>query len=179
MAATAHTAPQGGQIRHLEITIQGGDSQHMAVEQIPAGYRLPFAILFNLWAFYSHMQGRTYLTVEAFLDDAHPGWQSWQEEVRLPIMTNAQETAVIKAALQAASIRPTSVRHYLDPVIIVMGRPEACEGEFLQIRDMALQALEDAIGVRILCRGISYSWNVMEKQRLAMKNSVSAKVDRK
>jgi alpha-L-fucosidase len=58
-----------------------------------------------------------------------------------------------------------------------MGRPEAWEGEFLQIRDMALQALEDAIGARNLRMGISYSWNFMEKQRPAMKNSVGTRVD--
>ena len=177
MTAAIQTVSQVGQIRHLEITMPNGDTRHMSVEQTPGGYRLPFATLVNMWNLYSHMQGRTYLTVEAFLDDAHPGWQSWREEVRLPVMTNAQETAVVKAALRGAGIRPKSVRHYLGPVIIEMGREEACEGEFLQIRDVALQAIEDAIDARNLCMGISYSWNFMEKQRPDMKNSVGTRVD--
>jgi hypothetical protein len=104
MAAAVQTAPQVGQIRHLEITMPNGDTRHMSVEQTPGGYRLPFATLVNMWNLYSHMQGRTYLTVEAFLDDVHPGWQSWREDVPLPIMTNAQETAVVKAALKNAGI---------------------------------------------------------------------------
>ena len=40
MAAAVQTAPQGGQIKHLEITMQGGDARQMAVEQLPGGYRL-------------------------------------------------------------------------------------------------------------------------------------------
>ncbi len=154
MAAAVDAAPQGGQIRHLEITMLDGNIRHMAVEQIPGGHRLPFATLFNQWALYRHMQGRTYPTVEAFLDDAHPGWQSWQEVVQLPIMTNARETAIVKATLKNAGIRPKSVRHYLGPVIIVMGRSEACEGEFLQIRDMALQALDSVPDVNNCCSGV-------------------------
>ena len=39
----------------------------------------------------------------------------------------------MKAALRSAGIRPQSVRHYLGPVIIEMGREEAREGEFPQI----------------------------------------------
>ncbi|VVB68685.1 Uncharacterised protein [uncultured archaeon] len=35
-----------------------------------------------------------------------------------------------------------------------MGRPEACEGEFLQIRDMALLALDSAPGFRNGCSGV-------------------------
>jgi len=40
MAAAIHTVPQGGQIRHLEITMLGGDARHTAVEQVPGGYCL-------------------------------------------------------------------------------------------------------------------------------------------
>jgi hypothetical protein len=40
MAAAVHTAPQGGQIRHIEIAMQGGDTRQVAVEQMPGGYRL-------------------------------------------------------------------------------------------------------------------------------------------
>jgi hypothetical protein len=40
MAAAVHTAPRGGQIRHIEIAMQGGDTRHTAVEQLPNSYRL-------------------------------------------------------------------------------------------------------------------------------------------
>ena len=40
MTAAVHTVPQGGQFRHIEITIQEGDIRQMAVEQVPGGYRL-------------------------------------------------------------------------------------------------------------------------------------------
>jgi hypothetical protein len=153
MAASIQLSPTGAKIMKITVVSRTGMKNRLAVEQIPcAGYRMPLAMLINLWQFYSHMQGKTYPTVEAFLDDAHPGWQSWQEDVLLPIMTNAQETAVVKAALKNAGIRPKSIRHYLGPVVIVMGREEACEG-------------------------ISYSGNFMEKQRPAMKNSVGLRVD--
>ncbi len=154
MAAAIQTAPRGGQIRHLEITMSDGDTRHMAVEQIPTGYRLDLATIVNMWRLYRHMQGKVYPIIEAFLDDACPGWLSWREQVLLPIMTNAQETAIIKAALKNAGIRPKSVRHYLGPVIIEMGREEAFEDEFLQIRDMALQALDSAPGVSNGCTGV-------------------------
>jgi len=39
MAAVVHTAPQGGQIRHIEITMLDGDARQMAVEQVPGGYQ--------------------------------------------------------------------------------------------------------------------------------------------
>jgi len=154
MAAAVQTAPQGGQILHLEVVIGPGQTDRIPAERIEGGYRMHLTILINQWQIYRHMQGKVYPTVEAFLDDAHPGWQSWQEDVLLPIMTNAQETAAIKEALRDAGIRPKSVRHYLSPVIIEMGREEACEGEFLQIRDMALQALDSVPDVKNCCSGV-------------------------
>jgi hypothetical protein len=175
MAAAVHTAPQ--QIRHLEITMLDGHTRHMAVEQLPDGYRLDLATLVNMWMLYSHMQGKTYPTVEAFLDDAHPGWQRWREEVRLPIMTNAQETAVVKAALKNAGIRPKSVSHYLGPVIIEMRREDACEGEFLQILrphpagDRGYDRYKDSL------HGHFVFLEFHGKQRPAMKNSVGTRVD--
>ncbi len=40
MAAAVHTAPQGGQIRHIEIAMQGGaypvDGRQTDAEQLPA-----------------------------------------------------------------------------------------------------------------------------------------------
>ncbi|VVB69119.1 Uncharacterised protein [uncultured archaeon] len=40
MAAAVHTAPQGEQIRHIEIAMQGWNTQQMAVDQMPECYRL-------------------------------------------------------------------------------------------------------------------------------------------
>jgi len=156
MAASIQLAPQGTKIVRISFISRTGIENTIAVEQLPgpAGYRMPLATMINFWDIYSHMKGKTYCTIEALLDDAHPGWQSWQEEVQFPIMTNAQETAVIKAALKGAGIRPKSVRHYLGPIIIVMGRPEAYEGEFLQIETLALEALDRVPDVKNCCSGI-------------------------
>jgi hypothetical protein len=33
-------APQGGQVRHTEITMLAGDTRQMAVEQVQCSYRL-------------------------------------------------------------------------------------------------------------------------------------------
>ncbi len=100
------------------------------------------------------MRGKTYPTVEAFLDDAAEGWKSWREYTPLPALTNAQETAIIKSALQQAGIRPMSICHYLAPVIIIMGRSEAHEGEFLQIEMLAWKALDSVRDARNCCAGI-------------------------
>ena len=100
------------------------------------------------------MKGRIYSNVDALLDDAAQGWKSWRDYNPLPALTNREETAIIKAALHQAGFRPKSVRHYLGPVIIVMGRPEAYEGEFLQIETLAWNALETPPDGRNLCSGI-------------------------
>ncbi len=36
MAAAVHTAPQGGQTRHIEITMQGWDTRQMALNKCRA-----------------------------------------------------------------------------------------------------------------------------------------------
>jgi hypothetical protein len=40
MVAAVYTAPQGGQVMHIAIAMQGENTRHMAVEQMPCGYRL-------------------------------------------------------------------------------------------------------------------------------------------
>lgn len=152
-------------ILYVSYVDQRGINSRLAIEQIPGGYQMPFATVFNFWQRYGHMQGRVYATVEALLDDAAPGWQSWQEYHPLPILTKAQETTLIRAALKGAGLQAKGVRHYLGPVIIEMGRQEAHEGEFLQIEELAWQALETAEGFANGCRGIHVVESWHGKQR--------------
>jgi hypothetical protein len=154
MAAATQTAPHIRQIKQIAFITRADIERHLSIEQIPGGYQLPFATIFNLFRIYGHMKGRIYPTVDALLNDAAQGWESWREYIPLPAMTNREETAIIKTALLRAGIRTKSVRHYLGPVIIVMGRPEAYEGEFLQIQNLAWKALDAAPNARNLCRGI-------------------------
>jgi len=94
-------------------------------DQLPgAGYRMPLATMINLWDIYGHMKGKTYPTIESLLDDAAEGWKSWREDTPLSALTNAEETAIIKAVLARADIHPKRVRHYLGPLIIEMVKKE-------------------------------------------------------
>jgi len=159
MAASASTivqlAPQGTKIVRVSFVSRTGRENIVSVEQLPgAGYRMPLATMINLWDIYGHMKGKTYPTIEAFLDDAAEGWKTWREHIPLPALTNSEETTIIKAALHRADIHPKRVRHYRGPVIITMDRPEKYEGEFLQIETLAWQALDAAPNARNLCSGI-------------------------
>jgi hypothetical protein len=132
-----------------------GRENIISVEQLPGAiYRMPISTMLKLRDIYGHMKGRTYPTIEAFLDDAAEGWKSWRECVPLPTLTDSEETAIIKAALHLADIHPKRVRHYRGPVIITMDRPERYEGEFLQIETLAWEALDSAPNARNLCSGI-------------------------
>jgi len=159
MAASASTfiqlAPQGTKIVRISFVSPPGKDNMISVEQIPgAGYRMPPATMINLWDIYGHMKGKTYPTIDAFLDDAAQGWRTWREYAPLQALTNSKETAIIKAALNRADIHPKRVRHYRGPVIITMDRPEKYEGEFLQIETLAWEALDAAPDARNLCSGI-------------------------
>ena len=159
MAASASTivqlATQGTKIVQISFVSSTGRENKISVEQLPgADYRMPLATLINLWDIYGHMKGKTYPTIEAFLDDAAEGWKTWQEYTPLPALTNSEEIAIIKAALCRADIHPKRVRHYRGPVIITMDRPEKYEGEFLQIETLAWNALDAAPDARNLCNGI-------------------------
>ena len=154
MAASTQSAPPIGQLKHIAYTSRAGTEKTLTIEQIPGGYQLPFATLVNQWQLYGHMRGRIYPTVDALLDDAAQGWKTWREHTALPVLTNRQETDLIRTALHQAGIRPQSVRHYLGPVIIVMGRPEEYVGEFRRINGLAWDALDSAPGARNLCAGI-------------------------
>jgi len=148
-------AHQGTKIMRISFVSRTGRENIFFVEQLPgAGYRMPVATMINLWDIYGHMKGETYPTIEAFLDDAAPGWKTWRECTRLPDLTNSEETSIIKAALNRADIHPKRVRHYRGPVIITMDRPEKYEGEFLQIETLAWQSLDAAPNARNLCSGI-------------------------
>ena len=156
MAASTQSSPAIGQLKQIAYTTRAGNEKTLPVEQIPGGYQLPFAALFNQWQLYGHMRGRIYPTVDALLDDAAQGWMTWREHTHTtqPVLTNRQETDLIRVALHQAGIRPQSVRHYLGPVIIVMGRPEEYVGEFRRINGLAWDALDSAPGARNLCVGI-------------------------
>ena len=73
------------------------------------------------------------------------------EHTPLSGLTNSEETAIIQAALSRADIHLKRIRHYRGPVIITMDRPEKCEGEFLQIENLAWKALDAAPNARNLC----------------------------
>lgn len=154
MAASTQSSPPIGQLKQIAYTSRAGTERTLSVEQIPGGYQLPFATLFNQWLLYGHMKGRIYPTVDALLDDAAQGWKTWREHIPLPALTNRQETALIRDALSRAGFQPESIRHYLGPVIIEMGRPEAYVGEFRRINGLAWDALDAAPGARNLCMGV-------------------------
>ena len=154
MAASIQSAPPIGQLKKIAYTSRAGSERILSIEQIPGGYQIPFAILFNQWQAFGHMKGRIYSTVDALLDDAAQGWMTWRKHTSLPALTNHQETTIIRAALLRAGIRPKSIRHYLGQVIIVLGRPEEYMGEFRQIHSLAWNALEAAPNARNLCMGI-------------------------
>ena len=148
-------APQGTKIVRISFVSRTGRENTISLEQLPGtDYRMPLATMINLWDIYGHMKGRTYPTIEAFLDDATEGWKSWQEYTPHPAPSNSEETAIIKAALHRADIHPKRIRHYRGPVIITMDRPEKYEGEFLQIKTLAWNALDAAPDARNLCSGI-------------------------
>ena len=154
-SAIVRLAPQRTRIMQISFVSRTDRENTISVEKLPgAGYRMPLATPINLWDIYSHMQGKTYPTIESFLDDAAEGWKSWREYTPLPALTNSEETAIIKAALCRADIHPKRVRHYRGPVIITMDRPEKYEGEFLQIETLAWEALDAAPNARNLCSGI-------------------------
>ena len=132
-----------------------GRENAIAVEQIPgAGYRMSLATTVNLWNIYGHMKGKTYPTIETFLDNAAESWKTRREYTPLAALTNSEETTIIKAALCRADIHSKRVRHYRGTVIITMDRPEKYEGEFLQIETLAWEALDAAPNARNLCSGI-------------------------
>jgi hypothetical protein len=155
MAAAIQLAPEGTKIVRLAVRTLGGTEAHIAVEQLPtSAYRMPLATLINQWTAFGHMSHKTYAMVEQLLEDAFPGYQSWQEVTEKRTLSNAEETAIIRTALSAAGIRPKSIRHHFGPVIIIMGRSEAHEGEFLQIEMLAWEALESVHDARNCCAGI-------------------------
>jgi len=148
-------APQGTKIMRISFVSRTGRENTVFVEQLPgAGYRMPVATMINLWDIYGHMKDEIYPTIEAFLDDAAPGWKTWRKYTPLRALTDSEETAIIKAALHRADIHPKRVRHYRGPVIITLDRPEKYEGEFLQIETLAWEALDAAPNARNLCSGI-------------------------
>jgi len=147
--------PQGSKIMRVFFVSRTGRENTISVEHLPgAGHRMPPATMINLWDIYSHMKGKTYPTIESFLDDAAQGWKTWRESTPLPALTNSEETTIIKAALHRADIHPKRIRHYRGPVIITMDRPEKYEGEFLQIETLAREALDAVPNARNLCSGI-------------------------
>ena len=159
MAASASTmvqlTPQGTKIMQISFISRMGRKNTLVAEHFPdAGYRMPLATMINLWDIYGHMKGKTYPTIEAFLDDAAEGWKTWRECVPLPALTKSDEIAIIKAALHRADIHPKRVRHYRGPVVITMDRPEKYEGEFLQIEILAWEALDAVPNARKLCSSI-------------------------
>ena len=154
-SAIVQLASQGKKIVQISFESRTGRENTLVVEQLPSElYRMPLATMINLWDIYGHMKGKTYPTIEAFLNDAAEGWKTWRECTSLPALTNSEETALIKAALQRADIHPKRVRHYRGPVIITMDRPERYEGEFLQIETLAWEALDAAPNARNCCTGI-------------------------
>ena len=155
MADSIQFALQGTKIMQISFVSRTSRESTIAVEQLPgAGYRMPHATMINLRDIYGHMTGKTYPTIDAFLDDAAQGWKTWRKSTPLPALTNSEETTIIKAALHRADIHPKRIRHYRGPVIITMDRPEKYEGEFLQIETLALEALNAAPKARNLCSGI-------------------------
>jgi len=159
MAASTSTivqlASQGTKIMQISFESRTGRENTLDVEQLPsASYQIPLATLIKFRDIYGHMKGKTYPTIEAFLDDAADGWKRWQEHTSLPAFTNSEETAIIKAALHRTDIHPKRVRHYRGPIIIIMDRPENYEGEFLQIETLAWEALDAAPDARNRCTGI-------------------------
>jgi len=145
-------APQDTRIVQISFESRTGRENTLDIEQLPsASYQIPFATLIKFRDIYSHMRIKTYPTIEAFLAE---GWKTWRECTHQPALTNSEETALIKAALSRADIQPKRVRHYRGPVIITMDRPEKYEGEFLQIKTLAWEALDAAPNARNLCSGI-------------------------
>jgi hypothetical protein len=68
---------QGTEIVRISFVSRTGRENKISVVQLPgAGYRMPLATMVNLWDIYGHMKGRTYPTIEAFLDDAAEGWKT-------------------------------------------------------------------------------------------------------
>ena len=155
MAASTQSAPAIGQLKQVAYTACAGTERTLSIEQLPGtGYRMPLVTMIHFWDIHGHMKSETYPTNDSLLDDAAPGWKSWQESTLLPALADSEETAIIKAALHRADIHPKRVRHYRGPVIITMDRPEKYEGEFLQIETLAWQALDAAPNARNLCSGI-------------------------
>lgn len=155
MAASIQQAAQGSQLVKITVRTRTGSELPLSLELIPGqGYRMPPALLISYWDFYSHMAHKFYPTIEAFLDDAAEGWKSWQHRQENRVLTNAEETAIVKVTLHAAGICPASIRHYRGPMIITMGRPAVHEDEFLQIEEMAWQALDSVRDARNCCSGI-------------------------
>jgi len=147
--------PQGTKIDRISFVNRMERENTLANERLTgAGYRMPLATLANLWATYGRMKGKTYPTIDAFLNDTAEGWKRWRECTPQPALTNSDETAIIKAALHRAGLQPKRVRHYRGPVIITMDRPEKYAGEFLQIETLAWEALDAAPNARNLCSGI-------------------------
>jgi len=154
-SAFVQLASQGTKIVQISFESRTGREKTLVVEQLPSGlYRMPLATRINLCDIHGDMKGKTYPTIESFLDDAADGWRSWRECTPLPELTNSEETAIIKAALCRANIRPKRVRHYRGPLIITMDRLEKYEGEFLQIEILAWEALDAAPNARNCCTGI-------------------------
>jgi len=155
MAAAIQLASQGTKIIQISFVSRTGREDILTVEQLlGAGYRMPPATRINLWDIYGHMKGKTYPTIDAFLDNAAQGWKTWRESTPLPALTNSEETTIIKATLHRADIHPKRIRHYRGPVIITMDRPEKYEGEFLHIETLAWNALDADPNARYLCSGI-------------------------
>ncbi len=126
-------------IKSYGVQMKDGTDHCLPVERLPEGFALGNTFLINFWRFYSHMHHRTYPSIEALLDDACPGWQSYAERIPPKRMSAREETEIIKASLRGIGIN-ARVRHYLGAIVVELGRtPE--EGESRKLREEAARAL--------------------------------------
>ncbi len=126
-------------ITPYDVRMPDGTEHCLPVEQLPEGLALAKTFVINLWRFYGHMSHKTYPTIEALLDDACPGWQSYAEHVTPKRMTPREETAIIKASLRGLGIN-ARVRHYLGAIVVELGRTPG-DGEGRKIREEVARAL--------------------------------------
>lgn len=130
---------QSVQHSSYDVLMQDGITHHFPIERIPGGLRLSPTFVINMWSFYSHMGRKVYPTIEALLNDACPGWISYDLHSASPCRSKREETWLIKNALAKAGIQ-AHVRHYLGTIIVEIGRPVESE-DWDNIRSIAEEAL--------------------------------------
>ncbi len=125
-----------------DVLMHDGSSHSFAIEQIPEGFRLNPVFTINMWRLYGHMSHKTYLTIEALLDDACPGWSSYNLYIPQKPRSAREETALIKKSLESNGIQ-ARVMHYRGALVIELGRPIQ-SGDWDHVRSIAEGALGEA-----------------------------------